>query len=124
MCTLFTCLTRFAVESALYDSFGLKVSAVAMVTTPPPKIVKKCYFCAFVPLQTFCARFSHASYNSQLTSTHTCSSSLGDICRRYGNHSPNLSKNCYFCAFVHPQDIICTLFTYLKRFTFEFDTNS
>ena len=41
----------------------------------PPKLSKIAIF-AFVPPQTFCAHFSHASNDSHLTSTYTRSSSL------------------------------------------------
>ena len=130
MCTLFTCLTRFAVEFATIKKFLIGGICRCYGNHHPPKIVKNCYFCAFVPPppppppQTFCAHFSHVLNDSHLTSTHTRSSSLG-ISAVAMVTTPQKCQKLLFLRICAPHpDILSTYFTCFKQYTFDFDTQS
>ena len=67
-------------------------------------------------LFTFLKRFTH------LISTHTRSSSLGVSAVARVTIPQNCQKLVFFGSCALP-DILCTLFTYFKRFKFEFATH-
>ena len=122
MCTLLHAQRALQLNLPQHDSFGLGVSAVAMVITPP-KLSKIDIFAHLCSPRHFVYTFSHASNDSHLTSAHILSSSLGMSAVAMVTTPPNLSKNGVFAHLCPPRHFVHT-FTYLRQFTFEFDTHS
>ena len=107
MCTLFTCPTRFAVEFATPWQFRIG-GICRCYGNHTPKIVKNCYFCAFVSPQTFCAHFSYVSNDSHLTSTHTRNSSLRISAVAMATPPLKLSKIGVFAHLCPPRHFVHT----------------